>query len=148
MNYRSWILTAPFRWETHIIQRRNVPAGTPVGYNHSVITARESILGVVPIGYSDGYPRSLSNRGALVLVGTTPCPILGIISMNLTIIDLTDAPSDASIVTLIGPEEPVSPAAVAHRAQTTIPALLAGIDHTIPQLDYRPSGSVCQNRFL
>jgi len=135
MNYRSWITPTPFMWQTHIIQRRHVPAGTPVGYNQSVVTARASILGILPIGYCDGYPRALSNRGAFVLVGTTPCPVLGIISMNLTIIDLTDAPQNLSVATLIGPDEPITLTTIAHRAGTTPEALAGGLDATIPRLE-------------
>lgn len=148
MNYRSWIIISPFRWETIIIQRRRVPEGTPVGYNQSFITTRESILGVLPIGYSDGYPRALSNQGAVVLVGKTACPVIGIISMNLTIVDLTDAPAEESIATLMGPEEAISPVTIASIAKTTPDALLAGLDQAIPHINQRPCGSVCQNRFL
>jgi hypothetical protein len=100
MLYRSWIIKNPFQWEAWIIQRRFVPEGTPVGYNQRAHTVRPSILGVIPIGYSDGYPRSLSMQEMYALVGETPCPIIGIISMNLTIIDITDASPHETCATL------------------------------------------------
>jgi alanine racemase len=60
-------------------------------------------VGVVPAGYGDGIPRLLSNRGAFLVDGTR-CPIVGRVAMNLTEIDLTNAPEArvGSRVTLLG----------------------------------------------
>ncbi|MHB8231235.1 MAG: alanine racemase C-terminal domain-containing protein, partial [Vulcanimicrobiaceae bacterium] len=64
---------------------------------------RQMRLGVVPAGYADGIPRLLSNRGAFVVDGAR-CPIVGRVAMNMTTIDLTNAPNahPGSAVTLIG----------------------------------------------
>jgi alanine racemase len=68
---------------------RNVPSGTPVSYGRTFVTARQSRIGVIAIGYADGYPRSLSNK-AEVLVRGRRAPVAGRVCMDLTMADLTD----------------------------------------------------------
>ncbi|MFM8392642.1 MAG: alanine racemase [Acidobacteriota bacterium] len=75
---------------SRIILLKRVPAGTPLGYGGSFKTTRESLIATLPIGYADGVRRALSNCG-LVLVGGRLVPIVGRVSMDLTIIDVTDA---------------------------------------------------------
>lgn len=82
---------------------RSVDAGTPIGYGGSYHAPKRTRIGVVPLGYADGIPRLLSNRGAF-LVGGQRCPIVGRVCMNMTMIDLAAAaaakPGDE--VTLLG----------------------------------------------
>lgn len=78
-------------WKTKIIQIKTVPAGSYVGYNRSFCTLRPTTIAVLPIGYFDGYPRALSNKGQ-VRIGSLLAPVIGIVSMNLTTIDITDCP--------------------------------------------------------
>lgn len=78
-------------WKTRIVQIKLLEEGTYVGYGCSYKTMRKTILGVLPIGYSDGYDRALGNRGH-VLVRGRRAPIIGRICMNLCMIDLTDVP--------------------------------------------------------
>jgi alanine racemase len=79
-------------WQTKLIHIKKIPAGSYVGYGNSHQVKRETVLGVLPVGYWDGYDRRLSNKGE-VIIGGVPCPILGRICMNLTMVDLTDLPS-------------------------------------------------------
>ncbi len=85
------------RWMSRLVHKLDVPAGSPVGYNATYTTPRDSRLGIVPVGYGDGYPLALSNRGA-VRVGPKRdvAPIRGRVNMDQLIIDLTDLP-DAPI---------------------------------------------------
>jgi len=76
---------------SQVIQVRDVPAGTGLGYGHSFVTRRGTRLAVLPVGYEDGYLRSLSNR-AQVLIKGSRAPVVGRISMNLTLVDITDIP--------------------------------------------------------
>lgn len=88
---------------THISVLKQVPAGTTIGYGATFVTNRESLIATLPVGYHDGYPRSLSNRGK-VLVNGTFAPVVGRVSMDWTTIDVTDIP-DVKLgdqVTLIG----------------------------------------------
>lgn len=78
-------------WKTRIVQVKTLPEGSYVGYGCSYRTMRPTVLGVLPIGYSDGYDRTLGNR-AHVLVRGRRAPIIGRICMNLCMVDLTDVP--------------------------------------------------------
>jgi alanine racemase len=88
---------------SELVALRSVPAGASIGYGGSFHAPRDMRIGVVAAGYGDGIPRALSNRGAFALNGAL-CPIVGRVAMNMTQIDLTNAP-DAQVgskVTLIG----------------------------------------------
>lgn len=90
-------------YRSELVAIRDVEAGSPVGYGASYHTPRPTRIGVVPLGYAEGIPRALSNRGAFI-VGGRRCPIVGRVAMNMTMIDL-GASGDAYIgdaVTLIG----------------------------------------------
>ncbi len=68
---------------------KDVPEGTPVGYNRMCLTRRATRLAVLPLGYNDGLPYALSNR-AFVLIRGERAPVLGAISMDYTTVDVTD----------------------------------------------------------
>ncbi|MGA2974455.1 MAG: alanine racemase [Spirochaetia bacterium] len=78
-------------WKTKIAQIKIVPEGSFVGYGCSYKTLRRTVIGVLPVGYSDGYDRALGNRGH-VLVRGRRAPLIGRICMNLCMADLTDVP--------------------------------------------------------
>jgi alanine racemase len=79
---------------TRIWQLKTVPAETPVSYGQTFVTRRPSRIAILPIGYADGYDRSLSNRGE-VLVHERRAPIIGRVCMDLTVVDVTDIPGTA-----------------------------------------------------
>jgi len=79
------------RWVSHLAQVKILPARHPVGYGLTYVTRRETRIGIVPQGYSDGYDRGLSSVGE-VLVRGVRCTVLGRIAMNMFAIDLTDVP--------------------------------------------------------
>jgi alanine racemase len=83
----GFVLQPALSFESRVIAVRKVDAGTPVGYGGSYRAPRATRIGVVPLGYADGVPRLLSNRGAF-LAGGQRCPIAGRVSMNMTMIDL------------------------------------------------------------
>ena len=78
-------------WKTRIVQVKTIPEGSYVGYGCSYRTMRPTVLGVLPVGYSDGYDRALGNR-AHVLVRGRRAPVIGRICMNVCMVDLTDVP--------------------------------------------------------
>jgi alanine racemase len=100
------------KWTAPIIGIRTVAQGTPVGYNETWIARRPTRIGLLPIGYADGYLRAFSNR-ASVLLSNRPCPVIGRVSMDLTTFDLTDVPQAAlgDEVTLLD-NDPLSPASI------------------------------------
>mgnify|MGYP002813229533 CR=1 FL=1 len=75
--------------KTKILCIRKVPSGTPISYGRTFITKRPSRIGVLPLGYADGYSRFFSNN-AEVLVKGKRVPVVGRICMDLTMIDITD----------------------------------------------------------
>lgn len=78
-------LTAP------VIQIREVPGGATVGYGATFKTQRRTRLATVSLGYGDGFPRSGSNSGCAI-VGGALCPIVGRVSMDLIVLDVTTVP--------------------------------------------------------
>ncbi len=103
MRERGFALEPALAWRTQIVIVHDVPAHTPVGYGCAFHTKRPSRIGVIPIGYAEGLPRSAGDRGA-VLVDGVRCRIVGRVCMNMTFIDCTGAPNAhaGSTVTLIG----------------------------------------------
>jgi alanine racemase len=79
---------------SEIVALRDLPEGASIGYGHTWTAPRPSRIATVPIGYADGYSRALSNRGE-VLVGGKRVPIVGNVSMDLTMIDVTELPQVA-----------------------------------------------------
>lgn len=82
---------------------RELPVGAKVSYGHRQTVARASRLGILPVGYGDGYPRNMSGR-AEVLVRGHRCPIVGNITMDLSMVDVTELPDarEGERVTLLG----------------------------------------------
>jgi alanine racemase len=76
---------------SRVVMLKTVPAGTPLGYGCEFTTARESRIATLPIGYADGLRRLHSNNGRVLIRGHF-APIVGRVSMDLTIIDVTDVP--------------------------------------------------------
>ena len=81
-------------WKSRIISIRDVAAGQPVGYNATWTAPRATKLAVLPVGYADGYSRQLSSKGQVILRGQL-APVVGRVSMDVTLIDITDIPGAA-----------------------------------------------------
>lgn len=75
--------------KTKLLDIRRLPKGSPISYGRTFITNRDSVVGVVPVGYADGYFRSLSNRASMLVRGKR-VPVIGRVCMDLTMIDLTE----------------------------------------------------------
>ena len=88
---------------SHVAHVKWVEAGTPVSYGGTYITDRKTKIATVPVGYGDGYPRSLSNKG-YVLIHGKKAPILGRVCMDQFMVDATeiDDVKYADKVTLVG----------------------------------------------
>ncbi len=76
--------------KSRIVFLKDIPSGSSVGYNRTFKSARPMRIATLPCGYADGYSRRLSNRGD-VLVRGKRCRILGTVTMDMTMIDVTDA---------------------------------------------------------
>jgi alanine racemase len=78
-------------FKSRLVQVRDLPAGAPISYGRTFVTARPTRMGVVPVGYGHGYSWLLSNRGHMLVRGER-VPICGRVTMDLTMVDLTDLP--------------------------------------------------------
>jgi alanine racemase len=94
------------RWRTETVRLKTLPPGHGIGYGTTFHTARESRIATLPVGYADGYSRRLSNKG-FVLIGGRRAPIVGLICMDMTMVDVTDLPPVrvGDPVALIGRED-------------------------------------------
>jgi alanine racemase len=81
-------------FKSRLVQVRELPAGATVSYGRTYTTPRAMRMGVVAVGYGHGYSWLLSNRGQM-LVGGRRVPIIGRVTMDLTMVDLTDVPEAA-----------------------------------------------------
>ena len=91
--------------KAQIIYMKDVPAGTPIGYERLYITPKATRIATLPIGYNDGFPYRLSNRGRVLVHGKS-APVVGAVSMDYSMIDVGDIEGTAvgDRVTLIGEE--------------------------------------------
>lgn len=116
-------LKPAMRWTAPLIGIRDIPAGGSVGYGQTWIADKPTRLGLLPIGYADGYSRALSSCGVMLADGSA-VRVVGRVSMDLTVIDLTSAPAAhvGDEVTVID-SDPLSPASVYRMAEAlgTIP---------------------------
>ena len=89
--------------KSHLVYVKEVEAGTPVSYGGTYVTKQRMRIATVPVGYGDGYPRSLSNRGYVLIRGMR-APILGRVCMDQFMVDVTTIPEvcEGDEVTLIG----------------------------------------------
>ncbi|QWR76113.1 alanine racemase [Candidatus Magnetomonas plexicatena] len=89
--------------KSRLIDIRKVSKGKSISYGRTFTTQRNSLIGVLSVGYADGYPRSLSNIGRVIVNGRY-APIVGRVCMDLTMVDLTDISdiNETDEVTLIG----------------------------------------------
>jgi len=122
-------------WKARILSVRELPSGTPVGYSRTFITSRPSRVGILPLGYADGYNRLLSGRGSVGLEKGAQVPVIGIVSMDLTAVDLTDHPEiqPGDAVTLISsdPDSEFSAAATAGKIGTIPYEILTSIGNRV-----------------
>jgi alanine racemase len=104
-----------------IISIRNVPSGTPISYGRTFVTRRPSRIGVLAIGYADGYSRNFSNN-AHVLVKGMRVPVVGRVCMDLTMVDLTDVDdvniNDEAVIMGMQGSETISADELAERSHT------------------------------
>ncbi len=82
-------------WKTQIVGTRSIPTGQAVGYNGTFIATEPMRIALLAVGYADGLKRALSNRG-FVLIGGQRAPIIGRISMDQTVVDITELPNAAA----------------------------------------------------
>ncbi len=129
------------QWKSRIARVRRVPAGRSISYGRDFVTARDSIIGVVPVGYGHGYPFRMSGGGEM-LVGGRRVPVVGRVTMDMTMVDLTDldpAPRPGDEVVLVGRqgEAVIDFHDVARRCGTIGYEVMCGISRRVPRTYFR-----------
>jgi alanine racemase len=124
-------------WHTRILQVKKVPKGSSISYGQTYTARRASLIATLPVGYADGYPRLLSNRGAVLIRGKK-APVVGRVCMDLTMVDVTDIEGvqQGDEVVLLGAQEGESISAdeVAGWAETISYEILTSISFRVPRL--------------
>lgn len=123
--------------KTQIMSLKAVPSQTPVSYSRRFVTARPSLIGVIPIGYADGLSRLLSNNGH-VIVRDHLAPIVGAVTMDMTLVDLTDIPGvqlyDEALLIGESSSHAITAEAIARQIQTIPYEVFCGISKRVPRV--------------
>jgi alanine racemase len=122
---------------SRIVLLKNVPPGEYLGYGCTFQTQRDSLIATIPIGYDDGYRRALSNKARVIVRGKL-APVVGRVSMDLTMVDVTDVP-DVSLddhVTLLGQdgESSITAEDLGELAGTISYEITCGISNRVPRI--------------
>jgi len=132
------LLKPVMTWKTRIALVRDMPKGSSISYGRTFITARQMRVATLSAGYADGYPRHLSNRGAAVLVRGKRCALLGRVTMDLIMIDVSgiDDVGLGEEVVLMGRQgdEEISCAELAEKADTIGWEIITRVGSRVPRV--------------
>jgi len=124
------------QWKTHISHLKTLPAGREISYGGDYVTAGDTAVATIPVGYADGYPRCLSGIGE-VLINGKRAPILGRVCMDQFMVDVTDMENVAigTEVTLVGDGLSIEEVSgLAHSFNYELPCR---ISRRVPRVYYR-----------
>lgn len=133
-----------FSFRTRVGLVKRLPSGTGVSYGRTHLLTRDTRIAVLTAGYGDGIPRAVSNRGRILVRGHR-CPILGRVTMDQTIVDVTDLPEvvagDEAVI--VGRQQNAEiPLAEFSRLADTIPwETLCSVTKRVPRLYRTPLGA-------
>ena len=133
-------------WSSRVTHVKTLEAGREVSYGGTYVTTGETLIATVPVGYADGYRRSLSGK-FYVLINGQPAPILGRICMDQMMVDVTNIPgvTVGDRVVLIGRdgERSISVEEIAAAADSFNYEFICGISRRVPRY-YRQDGKIVQ----
>ncbi len=131
-------LTPVMTWSSRVASVRTIPEGVSLSYGRTYVTSRATKIAYIPVGYADGYPVGLSNKGAVLIHGTR-CPVVGRVCMEWILADVTNAGDlrPGEEVVLIGSSgdgETMTADEVAAQADTIPYDILCGVSRRVPRL--------------
>lgn len=101
-------LRPAIQWVSSISQIKEVKAGESVGYNRSFVADKDTRIAVIPVGYADGFSRSLSNGKGSVFIDGKQCDVVGNVCMDMIMVEIGNLSANAGDkVEIIGPHQPV-----------------------------------------
>lgn len=123
--------------KTRVVRLKRIEAGEGVSYGHKWVADRPSTLGVLPIGYADGYPRALF-RGGMARIAGRLCPIRGVVCMDMLLVDVAEVPDpriglEAALIEA-DHSSPISAEALAKLCGTIPYEILTGIGRRVPRI--------------
>jgi alanine racemase len=120
--------------KTTIAQLKHLKAGETVSYGRKGVVKKDSIIATVRLGYADGYSRRLGNGVGKMLVGGKPAPVIGVVCMDMTMLDVTGIPNvrEADEVTVFGAGLPVEQ--VAAWAGTIPYEIMTGVSQRVKRV--------------
>ena len=131
------LLKPVVRWETRVAQVRHLEPGSTVGYGRTYTTSERMKAAMLPVGYGDGYPHSLSNKAEVIIRGVR-CPIRGSVCMDQIVVDVSHLPrtevGDAALLIGGDEEESITVAELACLAGTIPYEILSGIGRRVPRV--------------
>ena len=138
-------------WHSRVTHVKLLEPGRPISYGGTYVTEKPTIVATVPVGYADGYRRSLSNR-FYVLIRGKKAPILGRVCMDQMMVDVTDIP-DVQIndrVVLVGRDgdQVITMEEIAGVADSFNYEFVCGISRRVPRFYYREGQRVNQVHYL
>ena len=124
-------------WKTRIVFLKKAVEKMPVSYSKTFIAKKGSVIATLPVGYADGYMRSLSNKG-IVLIRGRRCPVVGRVTMDMIMVDVTGVPgvSIGDEAVLLGRQgkESVTAEELARLAGTINYEITCAISRRVPRL--------------
>ena len=137
-------LTPALSWHSRVTHVKLLPAGRPISYGGTYVTDRPTVVATVPVGYADGYRRSLSGK-FYVLIRGQRAPILGRICMDQLMVDVTDIPNvqlnDRVVLVGTDGEETITMEEIAQAADSFNYEMVCGISRRVPRF-YRSGGVI------
>jgi len=124
-------------WKTRVLTVKEAAAGQAIGYMGTYVTKARSRIAVLPVGYADGYPRLLSNRARVIVRGEY-APVVGRVSMDLTIVDVSHirdvAVGDEVILIGTGGGRTVDAVELARLCESVPYEILCGLSQRVPRV--------------
>lgn len=144
-------LQPALQWFSRVTHVKTLPAGREISYGGTYVTAKETRVATVPVGYADGYRRSLSNK-FYVLIRGKRAPILGRVCMDQMMVDVTDIPDVAlnDLVVLVGRsgDEEITMEQIAGAADSFNYEFVCGISRRVPRLYTRHGKTIHAVHYL
>ncbi|MCD7825599.1 MAG: alanine racemase [Clostridiaceae bacterium] len=133
-------LKPAMEWKAYVSFVKELPAGVEIGYGGTYTTRKKTIVATIPVGYADGYPRCLSNRG-YVLIHGQKASILGRVCMDQFMVDVTQIENvrEGDVVTLFGRDgkEAITIEEIAAMSYSFNYELICDVGKRVPRVYYR-----------
>ena len=144
-------LTPALSWHSRVTHVKTLPAGREISYGGTYVTTRPTVVATIPVGYADGYRRSLSGK-FYVLIHGKRAPILGRVCMDQMMVDVTDIP-DVKLddrVVLLGTQgkETITAEEISAAADSFNYEFVCGISRRVPRLYCRNGRTVHSVHYL